>query len=111
RRAALEPSLETCGGWRRALPLAAEGAGGGSPPRGRATGALGVPYIPGPLEAVNIVSKVSSRNLAQEVVKRKLDEETIQQAVEELIQALLYAEKDLWAYCGGCRKKVPGHWD
>lgn len=51
--------------------------------------------------------KPSNRNLAQEIVRGKLDEETIKQAVEELIQILLYAEKDLWAYCPQCRKKVP----
>lgn len=51
--------------------------------------------------------KPSNRNLAQEIVRGKLDEETIADAVEVLIQALTSADKDQWAYCGQCRKKVP----
>jgi hypothetical protein len=52
-------------------------------------------------------SKKSDRNLAQQVVRGKLDEETIQQAVDELIQILLYADKNQWTFCPQCRKKVP----
>ena len=50
--------------------------------------------------------KTSSRNLAQEIVRGKLDEETITEAVEALIQILLYAEKNQWGYCPKCRGKV-----
>ena len=51
--------------------------------------------------------KASNRNLAQEIVRGKLDEETIADAVEVLIKALTEADKDQWAYCPQCHKKVP----
>lgn len=95
----------------RAIGAAQGRRGGRRDPRG-SRGRVGVPHIEGTLEAVKFVTephkkKPSNRNLAQEIVRGKLDEETIADAVEVLIKALTDADKDQWAYCSGCRKKVP----